>query len=82
MIREEMIKEYFTTIAPYLNLKYKCKQVKPNVKIIGKRAGYKYKLSERFPFNNSTMALCIPQPGHSIPVIALYGQVSRWFSSQ
>lgn len=71
MIREEIIKEYFTTIAPYLNLRYKCKQVKLNVKIMGISAGYKYKLSERFPFNNSITARCIPQPGQSIPVIAL-----------
>ena len=61
------IKEIFNKKEPFLNLKIKCNINKINIKIIGKSAGNILMLSMMLPFNNSIKALCIPQPGHSIP---------------
>ena len=77
-----IINEYLMTAAPFLNLKIKWATVKSKVKIVGKSAGYNWKLSTKFPLNNSIKDRCIPQPGQSIPDIALYGQVIKWSSSQ
>ena len=75
-------KEYFTYAAPFLNLKYTCTAVNTSVNITGNKAGYKRMLPLKSPFSNSINERCMPQPGQSIPISALEGQVSRWFSNQ
>ncbi len=72
-----VMKEYLMMAAPFVNFKIKCDTVNNNVKIVGKSAGYKCRLSNRFAFNSSMKERCIPQPGQSNPVNALYGQVIK-----
>lgn len=44
-----------------------CNTKNVNNKIIGIRAGYNIKLSDRLPFISAKNERCIPQPGQSKP---------------
>ena len=67
IIEAVKINEIFKTKAPFSNLKIRWRIRKESKKKVGSNAGYTFRLSIKFPFNNSINALCIPQPGHSIP---------------
>lgn len=51
--------------------------VKPKSAIIGIVAGYNFSDCKKSPCNNAKIDRCIPQPGQSIPVNDLNGQVIR-----
>jgi len=82
MMTAFMMKVNFNTCSPYLNLNFKNNIRYSIINIRGRRGGYEIKLSFRLPFSNSMMAVCVPQPGHSIPNRLLYRHGKVWFSSQ
>lgn len=67
MIKALIIKVIFRMFSPFLNLKIRKNTRYASINITGNKAGQAFKLSIKFPFNISIKALCVTQPGHSIP---------------
>ena len=77
IITASAIKKYFSTFCNTKELTFKFITKSTNNIIIGINGGYSFMLSKKFPLSNSIIALCIPQPGHSIPKKCFVGQGKR-----